>query len=116
MCAMATIQVGAFARQFQLGFVPFSAVPVRVPFSWDMFTIPIERCGIEWQPPLPITKTGVPSLRSLAPALEWDPVYNAVPDYLAAAQFGCRFRTAQTNVRVTCLAKQRVVNYAFDCP
>ena len=116
MLAVGAIQVTAFGRQFELGFVPFRSVPTRVPFSWDMFTIPIERCGIEWEPALPLTPAGVPSLRSVAPALEWDPVYNTVQDYLAAAHFGCKFRGAPTRVRATCLTKQRIVHYAFDCP
>ena len=116
MLVVGALQFAAFARQFELGFVPFRSVPTRVPFSWDMFTIPIERCGIEWEPALPLTAAGVTSLRSLARALEWDPVYNTVQDYGAAAYFGCKFRKAPTRVHAMCLTKKRVVTYAFDCP
>jgi hypothetical protein len=116
LAAMASIQGAALLQQFELGFVPFMTNPRRVPFSWDMFSIPIERCGITWDPPLPITARGLPSLRATAPALEWDPVYNAVPDYIAAARYGCSFQKAPTKVHVRCFTQHRVLDYAFDCP
>jgi hypothetical protein len=114
--ALIAIQATAMATQFRRGFVPFKAVPTRVPFSWDMFSIPIQRCGIEWQPALPIGNGSVPSLRSLAPALEWDPVYNLIADYLAVARFSCVFRKAPTRVRMACMTGHRAFDYAFDCP
>ena len=114
--AIVLLQAAAIARQFQLGFIPFVTVPTRVPFSWDMFSIPIERCGIAWEPELQLGERRVPTLRSLAPALEWDPVYNTVQDYLAAARFGCNFRRAPTIVKLTCASKLRVFSYAFACP
>jgi hypothetical protein len=116
LAGLIAIQVTAMATQFRHGFVPFKVAPTRVPFSWDMFAIPIERCGIEWDPGLPIGNGTVPSLRSLAPALEWDPVYNVVADYLAVARFSCVFRKAPTRVRMACMTGHRTFDYAFDCP
>jgi hypothetical protein len=116
LAGLITIQATAMATQFRVGFVPFRAVPTRVPFSWDMFSIPIERCGIEWEPALPVANRSVPSLRSLAPALEWDPVYNLVADYVAVARFSCVFRKAPTRVRLACMTRHTASDYVFDCP
>jgi len=117
LIAVAGIQAAALARQFQLGFVPLRVAPTRVPFSWDMFSVPIERCGIEWTPGLPLKPgTVFPSLRSMAPSLEWDPVYDTVADYLGAARFGCRFGQPRTRVRMTCVTRHGISNYVFDCP
>jgi hypothetical protein len=117
LVAILSIQAVAFARQFQRGFVPLHAAPGRVPFSWDMFAVPIERCGIEWTPGLVFGEgKAYPTLRSMAPTLEWDPVYDTVADYLEAARFGCGLTTVRTHVRLTCMTRHGVSDYAFDCP
>jgi hypothetical protein len=112
---LVSAQAAALFTQFQRGFRPFAAAPTRVPLSWDMFSIPIVRCGIEWTPELPIGR-GYPSLRSMAPLLEWDPVYNTAQDYLDAAYFGCRLRHAPTHARLHCMTPAGPFDHAFDCP
>src|SRR5262249_39155039 len=68
------VQALAFGAQIKAGFRPFGAPPRRVPFSWDMFAVRIERCDLRWDPPLPLGD-GVTHLHDMAPAVEWDPVF-----------------------------------------
>jgi hypothetical protein len=117
LIAIVSVQAAALARQFQRGFRPLRVTPTRVPLSWDMFSVRIERCGIEWTPALPLRPgKAYPSLRSMAPRLEWDPVYDTAADYFAAAGFGCRMRHAPTRVRMRCMTRYGISDYAFDCP
>ena len=115
LIAVACLQARALLEQFRLGFVPFRSPPVRVAFSWDMFAIPIARCDIEWDPPVPVGR-GYRHLRDIGSGLEWDPVYNAPANYLAAAQAGCRLRKAATRARLTCVTPQGVFEHGFECP
>jgi hypothetical protein len=110
-----SVQLGALATQFARGYLPLRAAPTRVPFSWDMFSIAIERCGIRWEPPLPIGH-GYASLRAFAPRLEWDPVYDNVSDYLTVARLSCRLRAAASRVRVACITARGFEQHVIDCP
>jgi hypothetical protein len=112
--ALVCLQLTALARQFQAGFMPLMAAPSRVPFSWDMFAIPIERCDVRWEPALAIG-SGTKSLRSLAPSLEWDPVYNEVADYLKVARLTCQLREAPSRVLLRCVTGRGFEQHVVDC-
>jgi hypothetical protein len=108
-------QAHAMIGQFQRGYVPLLAPPVRVPFSWDMFSIPITRCDVQWDPPMPMGR-GYRHFRELGTALEWDPVYNTTEGYVFAAFAGCRWKTQPTHVRLVCMTPEGRREHAFDCP
>jgi hypothetical protein len=115
LCALVGVQLIAMARQFRAGFLPLMAAPTRVPFSWDMFAIPIERCDMRWEPALPIG-VGPTTLRSLAPALEWDPIYNEVADYLRVAHLTCHLHDAPSRVVLRCVTGRGFEQHVVDCP
>ena len=100
------LQALAFGRQFALGFRPFHTAPQRVPLSWDMFAIDIERCDIRWSPPLQIDGTTIPSLHALSAPFEWDVVYNTREHYRAVAKYACVTSApgpdARKRYRLTC--------------
>jgi hypothetical protein len=114
LATLITVQLGAIATQFRRGFVPLRAAPERVPFSWDMFSIPIERCGISWEPALSIGR-GYTSLRGFTPRLEWDPVYDHVSDYLTVARLTCQLREAALQVRVACITARGFEQHVIAC-
>ena len=115
LTAMAVVQIRAMLGQFQRGFVPFRTPPSRVPFSWDMFAIPIARCDVEWTPALPV-RGGLHHLRELGAPVEWDPIYNVPEGYFAAAVAGCSLRGTPTIVRVSCVTAQGRLERGFACP
>ena len=109
-------QLGALGRQFRAGYRPFLHAPTRVPFSWDMFSTAISRCGIEWDPPLRLPGKRFGRLRDAGLPLEWDPVYDRVEDYVAAAEAGCTRATDPTVVRLLCFTRDgTTVRHAFVC-
>jgi hypothetical protein len=112
-CVIA-VQASALATQFADGFLPLRAAPGRVAFSWDMFSIPIQRCGMTWEPKLAIGP-GYETLRSLAPALEWDPVYNSVEDYVSVARLTCQPVFGATRVIVDCVTARGFEQHVIDC-
>ena len=82
---------------------PSPPPPVRVPFSWDMFAIKIERCAVSWQPPLLIDGKPVAKWRDRSAALEFDTVFDEASYYDDAALLGCAFRSARvTTLTVAC--------------
>jgi hypothetical protein len=115
LAAIALVQVRAMFGQFQNGFVPFRTMPVRVPFSWNMFAIQIARCDVEWTPALPV-RGGVRHLRELGAALEWEPIYNVPEGYFAAARAGCTLRNTPMAVRVSCITAEGRFERDFQCP
>jgi hypothetical protein len=115
LAALIGLQADALATQFRHGFSPLRAAPERVAFSWDMFSIPIERCGISWEPALAIG-AGYKTLREFAPRLEWDPLYNEVGDYLETARLTCHLREAASHVRVACITAHGFEQHVIDCP
>jgi len=72
---LAYLQVKGTLGQFRAGFMPFVAAPTRVPFSWDMFSIEISRCDVQWDPKLPVGR-GYHRFHDFGAPIEWDPVYN----------------------------------------
>jgi hypothetical protein len=115
LAALIALQVDALWTQFQHGYSPLRAAPERVAFSWDMFSIPIERCGISWEPALAIGP-GYKTLRAFAPRFEWDPLYNEVGDYLDVARLTCHLREAASKVRVACITARGFEQHVIDCP
>ncbi len=109
------VQAHAMLGQVRQGYRPFTAVPVRVPFSWDMFSIPIARCDVQWDPALPVGR-GYHHFRDFGAPFEWDPVYNAPGGYVYAALMGCRLRKAATRVSITCMTPRGSFQHGFDCP
>jgi hypothetical protein len=101
--ALAMLQIAAFSLQFRSGFRPLSHPPTRVPYSWDMFAIRIERCILTWDPPLQINGQKVARWHDRMPPLEFDHVYDDDRSYADAAQVACMFRTHPNTVTsLTC--------------
>jgi hypothetical protein len=97
------VQVFAQAAQIASGYRPLTHAPARVPFSWDMFAIKIERCAVGWEPPLWIEGSPVKRWRDRSAAIEFDTVYDEAAYYDEAAAAGCAFKTsAATATTVTC--------------
>jgi hypothetical protein len=115
LAGLVTLQALAFGAQIRAGFRPFGGPPGRVPFSWDMFAVRIERCDLRWDPPLPLGD-GVDRLRDVAPALGWDPVFDRCEEYREAGLEGCYFARGPTRVILRCVTPEGDVVDAFDCP
>jgi hypothetical protein len=115
---LVAVQVRAQAQQLQSGFRPFSHPPVRVPYSWDMFAIRLDRCIVGWDPPLEVEGRRVARWHDRIPALEFDTVFNDVDWYRAAAARGCEYRTqAATIAYLRCFRSDGTADErAYDCP
>ena len=110
------LQLLALAAQFALGFRPFLTEPTRVPFSWDMFAVPIERCDLRFSPPLRRGDRMIGSLRGAGPPFEWDFVQNRVASYRALAASICEEAEHPARIALRCyLPEGRAVNDAVDC-
>jgi hypothetical protein len=116
--ALASIQVSAQLGQLRSGFRPFAHAPTRVPYSWDMFAIRIERCVVRWDPPLDVDGERVARWHDRLPGLEFDSVFNDSDTYQAAAERGCAYRTARRTVAdLLCFGGDGGVHEtSFDCP
>lgn len=109
-------QLTALGVQFARGYRPFFHAPTRVPLSWDMFSTAISRCDVRWEPPLPHPSGRFARLRDAGRALEWDPVYDRVPDYIAAGMGACRRATEPTLVHLACFTSEgRSLSYDLPC-
>ncbi len=82
-------QLFAIIFQFKMGFSPFVHDPVRVPFSWDMFSNRVERCGVTWDPPLQGPLGALSSLRQFGTTMEFDIIYDHIDQYRGVAQWLC---------------------------
>lgn len=104
LCALLVgVQARALLVQVGEGFKPFRHPPSRVPFSWDMFAIKIERCTVAWDPPLSIEGKRVARWQDRGVPLEFDSVFNEATSYGDAAKRGCAYKVAQgTTARVDC--------------
>jgi hypothetical protein len=112
------LQVFAQGLQLRSGFRPFLHAPTRVPYSWDMFAIHIDRCVVGWDPPLYIDGEQVSRWHDRLPSLEFDTVFNDVDWYEAAAARGCEYKTAaRTVTRLTCFSGDGGVHeFGYYCP
>jgi hypothetical protein len=115
---LTAVQVGAQFEQLRAGFRPFSHAPTRVPYSWDMFAIHIDRCIVGWDPPLAVDGQHVARWHDRIPALEFDTVFNDADWYLAAAGRGCDYRTqAATTVYLKCFRSNGTADeHSYACP
>jgi len=96
-------QLVAFSTQFARGFIPFTTAPGRVPYSWDMFAPPTERCILTWTPPLQIGRKTISSFNEMGPTLEWDIAYERPQDYVdAGLKFCARFGVAGNKAHMRC--------------
>jgi hypothetical protein len=112
------MQVSAQIVQFASGFRPFSHAPTRVPYSWDMFAIRMERCVVTWDPPLDVDGERVSRWHDRLPGLEFDSVFNESDSYQAAAERGCSYRTGRPTVAdLLCFGSDGGVHEtSFHCP
>jgi hypothetical protein len=99
---LAATQVGALGVQFVRGFRLMGHEPVRVPFSWDMFANRVERCILNWDPPLATQIGPFSSLRQLGTKLEWEVVYDHKEDYERIGQWVCHAGGENTRVHLRC--------------
>ncbi len=118
LAALAAVQLGAQVEQLRAGFRPFSHPPVRVPYSWDMFAIRLDRCIVGWDPPLEIEGQRVARWHDRIPAVEFDTVFNDADWYGAAAARGCQYRTqAATRTYLRCFRSDGTADErVYDCP
>lgn len=104
-------------RQLTSGFVPFVHAPQRVAFSWDMFSVPITRCTVDYVPPIQIGHRVVAHMHDTGQVLEWDPVFDRAEDYALAAREGCEGASRWTTATVTCFFEDgRMTSDAIRCP
>jgi hypothetical protein len=105
LCLMLVgIQVRAQALQLGAGYRPFGQAAKRVPFSWDMFAVGIERCAVTWDPPLSIEGKSIARWRDRGTYFEWDTAMSNVDGYEQEALDACDYRTATlTKIQVSCI-------------
>ncbi len=101
-------QLIAITSEFREGFRPFKHEPVRVPFSWDMFSNRVERCALEWSPPLKGPEGALASLKQFGTTLEWDVIYDHVDNYRAMGLWLCGMGGPNngSHVRLKCFLPQ----------
>ena len=117
LSALAAVQIFALAKQFWLGFRPFAQAPKRVALSWDMFSTEIERCTLDWNPPLKTPMGTLKSLSDLDANIEWGVVANSARVYGVWGKWGCQWSDKPTQVKLKCFATDgQERRYGFDCP
>jgi hypothetical protein len=114
---LVAVQLRAQVVQLEAGYRPLSHAPGRVPFSWDMFAIRLDRCVVGWDPPLEVDGQRVARWHDRLPAIEFDAVFNDVAWYEVAAQRGCAYRTQPATVAyLKCFSSDgRADERSFDC-
>lgn len=105
------VQALAMATQFGRGYRPFGKAPTRVPFSWDMFAVDIDRCGVQFDPPVVYGGRTVSSLTEPLAPFEWDFIAGRAADYVRIAKLVCKEGTA----RATCFSRQGRTDQTVDC-
>jgi hypothetical protein len=112
------VQAHAEVLQLRSGYRPFFHPPSRVPYSWDMFAIRMDRCVVHWDPPLEIEGQRVASWHDRAYPIEFDTVYDRVRAYAGGALGACRYRTSTpTKVSLVCAtADGRIERHQTYCP
>jgi hypothetical protein len=115
--ALTVAQVAAQFGQLQAGFRPFSHAPGRVPYSWDMFAIQIDRCTMSWDPPIVVDGKKVSRWTDRTWLLEFDTVYNRAGTYLGVASRGCQYRDSpKTFARLVCVTADGAIHDpSFAC-
>lgn len=115
---LAVVQLRAQIVQIQSGFRLLSHPPGRVPYSWDMFAIRLDRCVVGWDPPLSIDGQRVARWHDRLPALEFDSVFNDARWYVSAAGRGCMYRSQPATVAyLKCFSSNgREDERSYACP
>ena len=115
---LAAVQLRAQVVQVMSGYRPLSHAPIRVPYSWDMFAIRLDRCVVGWDPPLDVDGQRVARWHDRLPDLEFDTVFNDADWYASAAARGCAYRSqAATTAYLKCFSSDgRTDERSFDCP
>jgi hypothetical protein len=115
---LVAVQLRAQVVQFMSGYRPLSHPPIRVPYSWDMFAIRLDRCVVGWDPPLDVDGQRVARWHDRLPDLEFDTVFNDADWYASAAARGCAYRTRPaTTAYLKCFSSDgRTDERSFDCP
>jgi hypothetical protein len=110
-------QAVQFSRQFVNGYMPFLREPNPTFFSWDMFANRVERCVLEWNPPLDFPNhPQTTSLLQLAPKLEWGITYNHVADYEWARGWLCWRSQKKARVGLNCFLPIGIeIKNELDC-
>ncbi|RYF09325.1 MAG: hypothetical protein EOO40_07090 [Deltaproteobacteria bacterium] len=103
---LAALQLAAFALQLILGFRPFGRPPQRVPLSWDMFAVRVERCALSWRPPVVLGGRRLPNLQALGMALEWDAVLNGIGAYEDLARRVCATSRQKGAAQLRCFVPE----------
>ena len=118
LTSLVVLQLGAQVVQFRRGFRPALRSPTRVAYSWDMFAVAIDRCSVDWDPPLAIEGQSISSWQARTYPIEFDCVYDEVSSYEAAAGVGCAFRrTTATVARLVCPRRDGTIDErTIDCP
>jgi hypothetical protein len=114
---LAAPQLYAFTLQFTGGFVPFKHEPSRVHLSWDMFSTKIERCTLNWSPPITLGPAHLSSLRDASLPLEWDLTFDQPSDYRYIAEMACHMGgTSSTKANIKCFLQDgKIFNDEFLC-
>jgi hypothetical protein len=109
-------QAVALVQQFREGYRPFTAAAHRVPFSWDMFAVRIERCDVAWAPPLPLADGPLSRLHESAKSLEWDFTLDSQTDYHNLAGWTCSAFRGTVRARISCYTPEgKVVPSVVAC-
>jgi hypothetical protein len=118
LLGLAGVQLWAQVDQARSGYRPFAHAPTRVPYSWDMFSIRLDRCIVGWDPPLRMEGQRVARWHDRLPDVEFDSVFNDVDWYKAAAVRACEYRTApETMAVLKCFGSNGESHeFGFDCP
>ena len=109
------VQGRAVLGQFQRGFRPFGHPPTRVAWSWDMFSIPIERCVMSFDPPVSTPERRLASFRSEVRApFEWDFADNSVAGYKDFAKVLCENKLIK-HAQLSCSTPRGPKQDRVDC-
>lgn len=110
---LALPQLAGFATQFRRGFSPFRTTPTRVTLSWDMFATRIERCGVNWSPPLP---GPLFDLNQKSRTLEWQAVADTREHYDRIVAWACSHFHQPTRALLTCfLPAGKEESHVVEC-
>lgn len=118
LAVLVAVEARAQVRQIAAGYRPLSHAPARVPYSWDMFAIRLDRCVVGWDPPLHVDGAAVARWHDREPPIEFDTVFNDMSWYEASAARGCRYRSpAATTASLLCFSSDgRTRELHFACP
>jgi hypothetical protein len=110
-------QARGCVKQLEAGFRPFVHAPDRESFSWDMFSIPITRCTIDFKPAIHLGDRAASRMHDVGQPLEWDPVFDRAEDYALAAQDACQVASPWTTAKVQCFYGTGLITHdVVVCP